>query len=111
MTFIFFKLMQLILILSHLRQPGGKSRNVSQVTPTLCQESFSYMSLEILVAILPFFDFASPLHVACWSAYLLAFYMLARKSNLIPSSLGKFDVKTLTGSFVGGMLCVVTLVC
>ena len=57
-----------------------------------CVRKASPMSPEILVAILPFFDFASPLHVACWSAYLLAFYMLARKSNLVPSSLGKFDV-------------------
>ena len=45
----------------------------------------------VLSCIFPFFYFSSTLHMACWSAYLISFFIFARKSNMVPSSLGSFD--------------------
>lgn len=45
----------------------------------------------ILAAIFCRLDFALPLHVACWAAFLIAFFSMARKSNMVPSSLARFN--------------------
>ena len=40
----------------------------------------------ILIKIFSVIDLYSPFHVTLWSSYLLAFYLFARKSNLVPVS-------------------------
>lgn len=76
----FFKAIDLKLVL----------RGLDRLNPHCLRKAYP-ISPDVLVAIFPFFDFSLPLHVACWSAFLFAFYMLARKSNMVPSSLKAFD--------------------
>lgn len=57
-----------------------------------CPKQAMAMSPEILVELHRVSDMQDPLHVACWSAFLLAFFLMLRKSNLVPSSWSKFDV-------------------
>lgn len=59
-----------------------KSHRVKQAAP---------ITPHILAAMFQFFDFSLPLHVACWASFLLTFFIMARKSNMVPSSYGKFD--------------------
>ncbi len=52
---------------------------------------------KILLQIHPYIDFKDPLSITLWTAFLLAFYTFARKANLLPPSLPKFDsLKHLT---------------
>ena len=45
----------------------------------------------ILAAIFRYFDMSRPLHVACWVAFLFAFFTMSRKANIVPPSVAKFD--------------------
>ena len=47
----------------------------------------------ILAAFLPLLDLSSPFDAACWSAFLLAFFTMARKANMVPTSLKTFDFR------------------
>ena len=46
---------------------------------------------EILLQIFNILDFTQPIHVAAWPAFLIAFYMFLRKSNVVPPSAPGFD--------------------
>jgi hypothetical protein len=46
---------------------------------------------EILLEIHRVLDFDNQLHIVFWSLFLLAFFLMARKSNLVPDSVIKFD--------------------
>ena len=54
-------------------------RRASPITPKVFKDIF------------PFFDFGIKLHVSAWAAFLIGFFIMARKSNLVPSSLNSFD--------------------
>ncbi len=45
----------------------------------------------ILLALYPFIDMHVKCHVALWASFLYAFFMMARKSNIVPPSKLKFD--------------------
>ena len=45
------------------------------------------INVAILFAIFKLLDFRSPLHVCMWAVFLVAFFSLLRKSNLVPTSL------------------------
>jgi hypothetical protein len=55
------------------------------------------MTPEILFKIHKTLDLSKPLHATFWCAFLFAFYLMLRKSNLVPVSAGAFDpTKQLT---------------
>ena len=58
-----------------------------------CPKQAVAISPKILLKIHRFVNMQNPLHVACWSAFLFAFLLMFRKSNLVPSSWEKFDFK------------------
>ncbi len=45
----------------------------------------------ILLAIHAQMDFSSPLHLTLWSAFVIAFFLFARKSNIVPASAAQFS--------------------
>ena len=45
----------------------------------------------ILLDIFQVLDFTRPVHVALWSAFVVGFFLFARKSNLVPPSMSSFD--------------------
>ena len=49
-------------------------------------------TVDILLAIFKLLDFRHPLHVCMWAIFLVAFFSLLRKSNLVPTTLA--DVTT-----------------
>ena len=51
----------------------------SPVTPTM------------LVTFLQYLDLANPVDATCWALFVLVFYSMARKSNLVPDSVKSFD--------------------
>jgi hypothetical protein len=46
---------------------------------------------EILLDFYKWLDFSVEKHVVLWSLILLAFYIMARKSNMVPNQVSKFD--------------------
>ena len=47
------------------------------------------VTVDILLAIFKLLDFCHPLHVCMWAIFLVAFFSLLRKSNLVPTTLAK----------------------
>ena len=45
------------------------------------------ITVDILLAIFKCLDFRLPLHVSMWAVFLVAFFSLLRKSNLVPTTL------------------------
>ena len=62
------------------------------------------ITVAILFAIFKLLDFRSPLHVCMWAIFLVAFFSLLRKSNLVPTSLAD----ATSGSAPYPRLCDVT---
>ena len=54
-------------------------KQAALITPSILRDIHKYL------------DRHNNLHTACWAAFLLAFFLMLRKSNLVPSSLAKFD--------------------
>lgn len=67
-------------------------RGIARLHP-YCAKKATAMSPDILLDIYRFLDLQDPLHVACWAAFLLAFFLMARKANMVPSSWKAFEVK------------------
>ncbi len=47
---------------------------------------------QMLLAIFPFLNLHCPLDITLWAAYLISFFLFARKSNLVASSILTFDI-------------------
>ena len=61
-------------------------RKAEPVSPTILLDMYQYLNLS------KYFD------VAWWSAVLLMFFLMARKSNLFPDSIKTFDSKKTTAT-------------
>ena len=55
-----------------------------------CPRRAEPITPHILFMLHSYLDLRSPMHLASWSAFLLAFFLMARKSNMVPSSWNKF---------------------
>lgn len=74
------KSFELSLVLKGLKRT--KSHRVHKVLP---------IDPPLLLEFVKFLDFESANDVAIWAAFLLGFFLMARKSNLVPPSAAKFD--------------------
>ena len=60
--------------------PHG-SKQAAAITPRILLDIYQHV------------DFDDDLYLAAWAAFLLTFFLMARKSNMVPSSLRAFDMK------------------
>ena len=67
-------------------------RGLDRVHPHAPRQALA-ITPNVLLKIYKFVNLNDPLHVACWSAYLIAFFLMLRKSNLVPTSWNKFVLK------------------
>ena len=51
------------------------------------------ITIDILLKIYNHIDLSDVKHATIWSLFLFAFFLMARKSNLVPDSVHKFDSK------------------
>ena len=81
-SFPFLDAMEVKLLLKGIaRLKPHCPRQAQAITPVILMNMYSYMNKR------------DPLHVACWAAFLLAFFLMARKSNMVPTSLESFDAR------------------
>ena len=94
-----FECKMLLRGISRLKQ--HRVRRAAPITPQILLDLYHLMDLN------------EPLILACWVAYVLAFFLMSRKANLVPSSIRSFDpCKHLTrGNLVvvdNGLLVTIT---
>ena len=65
-------------------------RGLSRLNPHLPRKALP-ITPQILMQMYKFLDMDNPLDTTFWSLFLLAFFMMSRKSNLVPTSVSKFD--------------------
>lgn len=56
-----------------------------------CVKQVLPITPSILVSFLKFLDMKSPLDITLWCCFVLAFFLFARKSNMVPPSVKSFD--------------------
>ena len=56
-----------------------------------CPVQAAPVTLDVLLRIRMQLDLAKPLHATFWCLFLFAFFLMARKSNLVPDSIPSFD--------------------
>lgn len=66
-------------------------KGLSRLNPFIPRQALP-ITPDILLSIYRLLDLSSPLHATLWCAFLLAFFLFARKSNLVPPSNPKFSV-------------------
>ena len=54
------------------------------------------ITVDIFLAIFKCLDFRLPLHVSMWAVFLVAFFSLLRKSNLVPTTLAEVASNSAT---------------
>lgn len=59
------------------------------------------ITVNILLAIFKLLDFSLPLHVCMWAIFLVAFFSLLRKSNLVPTTLADVTSDSATHLKIG----------
>lgn len=57
------------------------------------------ITVDILLAIFKLLDFRHPLHVCMWTIFLVAFFSLLRKSNLVPTTIADVTSASATQEF------------
>lgn len=67
-------------------------RGLSRLNPHLPHRSLP-ITPEILQNMSKFLDMSNPNHSTFWCSFLFAFFLMVRKSNLVPESPTKFDMK------------------
>ena len=48
------------------------------------------MTPQILLVMWKFLDMTKPLDITCWCVFVFMFFLMARKSNMVPVSLADF---------------------
>ena len=65
-------------------------RGIARLKP-YCAKQAAPLTPDILIQLFPLFDFDSPLDCTMWALFLLAFFTLSRKSNLVVTGSDPFD--------------------
>ena len=65
-------------------------KGIARLNPH-CPKRAHPITPDLLLRIHHVLEFSKPAHVAAWAAFLLAFFLMARKSNMVPPSLLTFD--------------------
>jgi len=67
-------------------------RGISRLNPHTPRQPLP-ITPPVLLRMLEVLDLNTPLHATLWCCFLLAFYLFARKSNMVPPSKSAFDPK------------------